>query len=255
MNPELKLGYNSISKDYNNRYKFNELPGIYNSLKKIIALNNYNSILEVGCGTGHWLNKIQDKNRKIFACDISTGMLKEALKTTADNHLFCADANRLPLFKSKFDLIFCVNALHLFDDKRAFISDVKKLLSPNGSLCIYGIDPRFRDDQWYLYDFFEGCYKNDLLRFPSFENIREYFNQAGFDNTQFETVEKIHTVRTAENVLDDPFLQKGGSSQLLILSENNYKKGIEKIHSAIKNKSVKTFVSKFTFSLISGKNI
>lgn len=255
MNSDLKVNYNSISKEYNKRYEFNELAGIHNSLEKIITENNYEVILEIGCGTGHWLNKIQNKKRKVFGCDLSTGMLKEAAKVRNNKSLFCAKANILPLQNKKFDLIFCVNALHHFENKKSFIFDAAGLLAQNGSLCVYGIDPRFSGDEWYIYDFFEDRYEKDLIRFPSFGEIQKYFSEAGLKNIQFEPVEIICNQRTSENVFDDPFLQKSGSSQLASLSDKDYEKGIEKIKTEVQNNPTKIFTSKFTFSLISGKNI
>jgi 2-polyprenyl-3-methyl-5-hydroxy-6-metoxy-1,4-benzoquinol methylase len=41
-----------------------------------------------------------------------------------------------------FDMICCVNALHHFDNPKAFLVDVAALLDQNGRLAVIGIDPR-----------------------------------------------------------------------------------------------------------------
>ena len=255
MNSNLNVNYNSISKEYNNRYKLNDLSGIYSSLEEIIKTNNYQNILEVGCGTGFWINRISKDGRNIFGCDLSTGMLKEADNSKNNCSLFCANANQLPIKTQKFDLIYCVNALHHFPNKKSFISGSKKLLTKNGSLCIYGIDPRFEDDEWYLYDYFENSYNNDLIRFPSFTDIHNLYNTANYKNIKFEIVQKVKNDRTTANIFDDPFLQKGGTSQLAMLNEDEYQNGISKIKESIQKNKNQIFKTRITFGLISGKNI
>ena len=39
--------------------------------------------------------------------------------------LICADANRLPLRSHTFDLVYCVNALHHFNDANSFINEAE----------------------------------------------------------------------------------------------------------------------------------
>ena len=109
-----KVNYNEISSKYDNRYNEDQWSNIKEKLLETISLNEYNNILEVGCGTGYWLNAIKALNVNCFGLDYSIGMLKEAKSKKRCGNLINGDANALPFKNNKFDFIFCMNALHHF---------------------------------------------------------------------------------------------------------------------------------------------
>ena len=252
---KLNVDYNEIASAYNLRYKENRLKGIQRSLEKIITENNYKTILEVGCGTGHWLNELVDEGRIFFGCDLSFGMLKEAAETNNSNSLFCCSANSLPLKNQSFDFIYCVNALHFFEDKTKFINTIINNLKSGGTFAVVSVDPRFSWDHWYIYDYFEDRYENDLLRFISWEDLKKLFITSGFKNIKFEIVERIDKKLQGTDVFNDYFLDKKSSSQLAALSEKEYVTGIHKIKETIKNNPNNIFTSKISFAITAGKNI
>ncbi len=61
-----------------------------------------------------------------------------------------------PIPDASFHLVFCVNALHHFDQPRSFITEARRLLAPGGTLVIIGMDPHAGRDEWYVYQYFYG---------------------------------------------------------------------------------------------------
>ena len=59
-----RTDYSQIAPTYNNRYSVNYLVKLEKELCKLIELNNYKNILEVGCGTGRWISSIEKKRKK-----------------------------------------------------------------------------------------------------------------------------------------------------------------------------------------------
>ena len=55
---------------------------------------------------------------------------------------------------------------------------------------------------------------------------------AGFRNVVAEPVEHIDRTLVGEAVLGDPFLERSRTSQLLLISENDYARGKRAVHSA-----------------------
>jgi SAM-dependent methyltransferase len=116
-------------------------------------------------------------------------------------------ASQLGFKTNTFDLIFCVNALHHFDDPENFIRQARHLLRPEGKLAIIGQVPQDRRNHWYVYDYFEGIYETDLERFPTWGNVTDWMVGAGFESIQWQPLHWIIDDKQGWEVLEDPFLQ------------------------------------------------
>lgn len=248
----IKTDYNKIAPTYNTRYKDDYLVNIENEIHNIISSNSYKNILEAGCGTGRWINSLKNKNAKIFGLDFSLEMLKISRKDGQSSNLINADAVHIPFKNNFFDLIFCVNAIHHFPDKEKFISECKRVLSSNGMLAVFGVDPHI-DKDWYIYDYFDNVYENDLKRFSSNEFLKDLLIVENFVDIEVKIAEEIYHERIGKDVLNDPFLEKHHCSQLVNLSVEDYKKGILKIKNKIKQEPETVFTTSVIFYLLSAR--
>lgn len=229
-----KVNYNEISQVYNVRYSVSPLEGVSSFLKNIVETDSPRTILEVGCGTAHWLKELSNYECQLFGGDYSPGMLKQAnTKQFKNIHLFNTDANLLPLKQNSFDLIICVNAIHHFANKEKFIIDAASLLRSNGILSIIGLDPRDTNVDWSLYKYFDRTYQIDLDRFPSFDDISVWMKMNGLSRIEKKLVHTVDNIIKGRNILEDHFLDKRGASQLALLSDEEYQNGISKIKSEI----------------------
>jgi ubiquinone/menaquinone biosynthesis C-methylase UbiE len=249
-----KTDYKKIAPTYNDRYKINYLIKIEREIKNIIELNNYKKILEAGCGTGRWINSIGGSNKTVFGLDYSFDMMKIPKADKPSVNLVNADAINVPFKDNYFDLIFCVNAIHHFTDKEKFILESKRTLSGNGMFAVFGVDPS-RDKDWYVYNFFDSVYENDLKRFPTLDFLMKNLKAQQYFNVEVKIVEEVNNTRIGEDVFNDPFLNKHHSSQLANLSDKEYQKGIEKIKHQIKKNPQTVFKTSVIFYLISAKKL
>lgn len=225
--------YDQIASTYDRRYDFRKYEGVASALHSMVQNLNAKRILEVGCGTGHWLSELQEVGRQVYGLDLSTGMLLEARKKNLQFNLTCGQACQLPYPDSSFDLIFCVNAFHHFAQPRLFIVEARRLLRPGGALGIIGMDPHTHRDRWYVYDFFEGAYEMDLKRFPSSGVIVDWMASAGMNPIERQVVERLMNQYHVQSVLEEPFLQKNNTSQLILLTEEAYAAGLRRIEQAL----------------------
>ncbi len=250
-----KVNYNGIYSNYNCRYKSNPLRGVSKALGNIIGNYKPRNILEVGCGTGHWLSELDSYDITIIGVDSEIGMLKEAQKISNNINLICGDANLLPFSNKKFDMIYCVNAIQHFSKKREFILNAANLLEQNGTLSIVGVDPHDNNDRWYVYDFFDGVYEKDLVRYPLFQELAEWMEEIGLKQIRKKPIQQIYNEFIGEDILNDTFLRKDQSSQLASLSDAEYRYGIEKIRHAIEVDPNLKFIVKLTFKIVTGVRI
>ena len=130
------------------------------------------------------------------------------------------------------DLIFCVSALHHFDDPAAFVHDARSLLRPGGALAVIGINPHSTRTRWYLYDYFEGTYEEDLRRYPSSGTLADWMIDVGFDDVDCRIADIIADNRRGDDVFDDPMLPKNATSVLTPLTDEQYQTGLDRIRAA-----------------------
>lgn len=245
-----KVNYNEISAVYNVRYSVSPLEGVLSFLKNLVGTYSPKNILEIGCGTAHWLRELSNYEAQLFGGDYSIGMLKQANTNPYKNiHLFNTDANSLPFRRNTFDLIICINAIHHFSDKKKFIFDSSSLLRNDGIISIIGLDPRDTNVKWSLYKYFDRTYQIDLDRFPSFDDISEWMKLSGCYRVEKKLVHTVDNVIRGRDVLNDHFLDKRGASQLALLSDSEYKNGISKIKSDIEKAESEQKEFEFTVKL------
>lgn len=231
----LFLNYDKIADKYNQRYRSSQNWERGQALLNLAKQNHAHDILEVGSGTGYWLNLLHQVTPNLFGLDYSCGMIRQAQKQPASLKLMRGSAIQLPFQNNSFDLIYCVDAIHHFGNHRAFIAEAFRVLKPGGVLAVIGHDPHAGTTNWYIYDYFDGVYDTDLRRYPSGKSILKWMEAEGFQNTSSSIVEHIQNIHAGRSVLNDPFIEHNATSQLALLSNDEYELGLVKIRTAIKD--------------------
>lgn len=221
--------YDQIARTYDQRYERSQYAGVEQALRAFVGSQPGLAILEVGCGTGHWLEALQERGRQCVGLDYSAGMLAKAQKRVQGTALIRGDAEHLPLPANSFDRVFCINALHHFPDKPAFLAEARRLLRPGGKLLSVGLDPHHGLDRWHVYDYFPESLALDKQRYPSADALRAWMTAAGFENCVTQEVEHWVIHLPAREVLAQGRLEKAATSQLSILTDEEYQRGIQAI--------------------------
>jgi SAM-dependent methyltransferase len=193
------------------------------------------AVLEVGCGTGHWLAEIRGA-KPLAGIDPSMPMLDRARgRVGAAAHLLRARAEELPWRDQTFDRIFCVNALHHFADRDRFFAEARRVLKPGGGVLTIGKDPHREGDTWWVYDFFEETRAIDRARYAPVKTLRGEMARAGFawaESLEADHLEAMVPAGAALAEGADGIVTPSFTSQLTVLSEEEFARGVEKMRQA-----------------------
>jgi ubiquinone/menaquinone biosynthesis C-methylase UbiE len=223
-----RVNYDEVSTVYDQRYRSGGPVGIAKFLRELISNVNAHCMLEVGCGTGYWLTLLRHCDIRC-GLDYSAGMLDKARHKDGSLRLVRGIAAQLPFYEGAFGVVFCVHALHHFDDPLAFTYEAWRVLRTGGALVIIGMDPHTKQDRWYIYDYFPGTYETDLARYPSGQMIQRWMKEAGFVKCERRLASHISCDFIGRDVLRDPILHKNGTSQLSLLTEDAFVDGMARI--------------------------
>lgn len=228
---QTRLDYTGVAPGYDARYTAGPR-GVTGILRALARCPSRSRILEIGCGTGYWLERLHGCG-ECWGLDFSAGMLHEARSKDASFFLIRGEAGSLPFASRTFDFIYSVHAVHHFPSPRAFIRESHRLLRPGGALAVIGMDPHLGEDHWYVYDYFDGTLARDHERYPSSEDLVRHMVETGFVRCDRRSTARLDYDFIGREVFTDPILHPGGTSQLALLSEEAFGRGMRRIREAV----------------------
>ena len=97
--------------------------------------------LDIATGTGFTAFRFAPKVAHVIATDLTAAMLTKAAELAAEKSLknvsfSVAAAESLPFADASLDLVTCRIAPHHFQDVPAFLSEVRRVLCPDGRFCM-----------------------------------------------------------------------------------------------------------------------
>jgi SAM-dependent methyltransferase len=186
-------------------------------------------VLEVGCGTGHWLRVLHGRGLRMAGVDASARMLAEAQSQAPGAVLLHGAAEHLPWASETFDRLFCINALHHFRGQIEFLAEAWRVLRPGGRLMTIGLDPHTGLDRWYIYEYFEPVLDIDRGRYPPSNHIRDWMHAVGFEDSVTSEVQHVPACVLARTAIEQGHLDKDATSQLTVLTDEQYRHGIDRV--------------------------
>jgi SAM-dependent methyltransferase len=233
------VDYDQIAKTYDRRYQWNDYSGVEAALIAFVGEHFDQRVLEVGCGTGHWLRSFGGRGIRVTGLDASAQMLAHAKTQAPGAALAQGSAERLPWASESFDRVFCINAFHHFQDKLAFLTEATRVLRPGGLMMTVGLDPHAGVDQWYIYEYFDNVLEIDRRRYPASSQIREWMRAAGFAECVTREIQRLPVRLGARAALEEGRLDKSATSQLSVLTDEEYRQGVDRVREAVESAEVR----------------
>ncbi len=92
------------------------------------------SLLDVGCGTGHLLERAACARR--IGVDFSISMLRLARGRRSELVLVLADGRRLPFKPATFAAVTCQDAMGHLEDPSAMVREMLRCIAPRGNVVV-----------------------------------------------------------------------------------------------------------------------
>jgi len=223
------VDYDRYAEGYGRRYELESFDGLTAAL--LAMTTGAARILEVGCGTGHWLRALAGQGAVVVGLDPSRAMMRQVHRPSSPL-LTLGRAERLPFATKAFDRVLAIYALHHFSSRPAFFGEAHRALTPGGRIATVGLDPLQGRDRWWIYEYFPEADALDRSRCPSSAAIREELAVAGFGRLETRTVQNIRAETDATTAQRTGLLERSFTSQLAALSDRAYREGCERVWSA-----------------------
>ncbi len=152
--------------------------------------------LEVGCGTGLFLDQVARSGARLHALDLSTHLLARArarVAALAHVSLQCGNAEQMPYPDDRFDAVYGSSVLHHLDLDRA-LREVFRVLRPGGRMVF--AEPNIVNPQVAVM-FHVGATKEyfgvspDEMAFSRFRAVRA-LREAGFREGRATPFDFLH---------------------------------------------------------------
>ncbi len=116
------------------------LPNIKRDILGHIQLKEKDRVLDVGGGTGKLIEAVLEEKSNVegYVLDRSKSMLDRA---PSKDEVVLGDSATLPFRSNCFDFVFCVDALHHFEDKNESLSEMIRISKKDGEIIILELDP------------------------------------------------------------------------------------------------------------------
>lgn len=175
-----KDSYNQWSDSYDTDYNLTRDLDRTVTKEKLGGMH-FDSILEIGCGTGKNTSFLSTIGYKVNAVDFSEGMINIAKKkSTADNVKFSMldITNNWPFTDESYDLIVCNLVLEHIDDIFWIFSEAGRSLKKEGKFFICELHP-FKQ---YLGTKAKYTVDTGQMEIPSYVHHLSDFTEAGRKN-------------------------------------------------------------------------
>ena len=185
------------------------LQNVTNSLKKFIKKNRNPKYLDIGCGDGRKTVSISEllkiPNGNVYGTDINFWGPYKKNRNLPFEFKFILDDGKLDFPNNSFDIISCVLTLHHIENLPNILSEIKRVLKPNGFLLLIEHDNYTHFDamiiemQHTLFAFFYDNNK-DYIKNPLYS---KYYNRMEWEFILFKNGFKILECETYFNNISE----------------------------------------------------
>lgn len=178
----------SIAEDYPNKIYNFLLPKVQNKI-----------VLDLGCGTGKFMQKFYKETTKYYGLDLSNEQLNIAKEKVKDSNVefICCSAENIPLPDNSVDVIistWVLGTILEIDRRNKVLEEMKRVLKKDGNIYLVEND-------------IGGEFEEIRNRYPNIKKTKEYndwIELNGFKiESQFKTYFQFANCEEAKNIFSN----------------------------------------------------
>lgn len=223
------INYNKASSTYDNTRSHSDT--LISRFAERVSFSGSTTIVDFGCGTGNYLNRIQQLFGSI-CCGIepSYGMRAIAHEKNLLLDIREGDHSNIPFENETFDFAFMTDVIHHVPDIGLMFSVIWRVLKFEGILCIV-TESHDQIQARFYNSYFPSLYANEIKRYPTIESISGEAIINGFIHEDTEVLPasgpEYITAQFIRNVEEKNY------SMFRLLDEEEYTKGLSRLKADI----------------------
>jgi ubiquinone/menaquinone biosynthesis C-methylase UbiE len=216
------IDYDQLAADY--RFHRRIHPDVLKLLIETTHVKYDSKVLEVGCGTGNYINAICKATKASgWGLDPSQKMLQEAQKLAPTILFEKGKAESLPFEDQFFDFVFSVDVIHHLDDVIPYFTEIFRVLKRGGLICTVTDSEEIIQNRRPLAFYFPETISIDLHRYPSILILRKRMEEVGFRKFQQKIAEFQYDLTDIQLYRDKAY------SCLHLISPEAYQAGLTRM--------------------------
>ncbi len=203
------------------------------------------AVLDIGCGTGNFLQELDGRTGRLVGLDVSQGMLAQAKAKGINAELVHGDACSLPFEEEVFDAAYCIQVFHHIRDteRQKFLVEAHRVLKSEGRFAMQSCSHEQLLTFWE-YHYFPTSLDLDRKRIPDVPAIIDMLSRTGFvDITVHPCPFEGFGRGKPERLLKKE--HRDGLSTFALLSEQEIKEGCQKIRNDVRSGKARKIVEAF----------
>lgn len=186
---KIQRHYDEVAERYDHHYDRSRGRWYHTHLSRHLmeVLPGGGRLLDIGCGTGLFVDRYISAGGSAIGLDISSGMIRQARRRCATSEFVVGTGETIPFRDDSFDAIACLLAFSYMRDPQAMLDETYRVLRPGGAIAIctlgkklltrgipaiYQLGEKMRVSHVVVRDFGEHYYNE--------EEMHDLFTTAGF---------------------------------------------------------------------------
>jgi ubiquinone/menaquinone biosynthesis C-methylase UbiE len=178
-----RVFYKYLSKVYDQVNAFVFTEPMREEALELLDIDESDSVIDVGCGTGFGTEGLQTRTTDILGLDQSPHQMAKARERLDERELLgfsMGDAENLPIKTDAFDAAWSSGSIEYWPNPEQGLAEMRRVVKPGGRVVVTG---PYYPDSWI-----GRRIVDTIMLFYDEAEAEEMFQAAGFEETQHEVV-------------------------------------------------------------------